>query len=342
MPRRGGALPVSDAAALGCADAFARGVPHDRLDRLRSRTPVVWQDAGAAERPGAWAVLRYADVHHALTRPQLFLPEDDGVLHGPRTDRPGLEHTGFERTGLEHTSLEHTGLEHSGVEHPSGAGRPPERGDPDAIPDDEPSRAPIDMDPPMAAMLDRIPSGETVDFVRQVAHELPETLRNTLAGGLHALLRHPDQYARLRAERRDERLIDSTVEEMLRWWTPVLQVRRRVRRATRVGGVPLLPGERVALWLVSANHDAEVFREPGRFVPERFLAERSAQGGRPHLCFGTGRRACLGARLARAHLRAFLVALLERPALAQTGGEPVMSRSSARHGFERLPVRWNG
>ncbi|MFB4303508.1 cytochrome P450 [Actinomadura sp. NTSP31] len=301
MPRRGGALPVSDAAVLGCADAFARGVPHDRLDRLRSRTPVVWQDGDAAERPGAWAVLRYADVEHALGRPQLFLPEGDGVLHGPSAW--------------------------------AGAGR----GDPDALPDDEPGRAPIDMDPPMAAMLDRIPRGEAVDFVRQVAHDLPETLRNTLAGGLYALLRHPGRYAALRAGRADEQLIDSAVEEMLRWWTPVLQVRRQVRRATEVGGVPLLAGERVALWLVSANHDAEVYREPGRFMPERF-----AHGARPHLCFGFGGRACLGAGLARVHLRAFLVALLERPALARPAGEPVMSRSSARHGFERLPIRWNG
>ncbi|MVZ98834.1 cytochrome P450 [Actinomadura sp. LD22] len=323
MPRRGGALPVSDAAVLGCADAFARGVPHDRLDRLRSRTPVVWQDADAAERPGAWAVLRYADVQHALTRPQLFVPEDDGVLHGPRTPEP-------------------YGAERPAAGAGGRGGRRAGRGDPDAVPDDEPVRAPIDMDPPMAAMLDRIPPGEAVDFVRQVAHDLPETLRNTLAGGLHALLRHPDQYARLRADRADERLVDSAVEEMLRWWTPVLQVRRRVRRATEVGGVPLLPGERVALWLVSANHDEDVFREPGRFVPERFVPERTAQGGRPHLCFGTGRRACLGARLARVHLRAFLVALLERPALAQPAGEPVMSRSSARHGFEWLPIRWTG
>lgn len=327
MPRRGGALPVSDAAALGCADAFARGVPHDRLDRLRSRTPVVWQDAGAAERPGAWAVLRYADVQHALTRPQLFPPEDDGVLHGPRTEPPD----GTERPGTAPLGTERPGCM-SGR-----GGRPAGRLDPDAIPDDEPGHAPIDMDPPMAAMLDRIPPGDAVDFVRQVAHDLPETLRNTLAGGLHALLRHPDQYARLRADRGDERLIDGAVEEMLRWWTPVLQVRRRVRRATEIGGVPLLPGERVALWLVSANHDEDVFPDPGRFVPDRFM-----EGGRPHLCFGTGRRACLGARLARAHLRAFLVALLERPSLAQPAGEPVMSRSSARHGFERLPIRWNG
>ncbi|GAA2144326.1 cytochrome P450 [Actinomadura napierensis] len=326
MPRRGGALPVSDAAVLGCADAFARGVPHDRLDRLRSRTPVVWQDGDAAERPGAWAVLRYADVEHALTRPQLFLPEGDGVLHGPLAHE---EHDGSGR----HSVLSGKQGGYGGTSAWTGTGR----GDPDTMPDDEPGRAPIDMDPPMAAMLDRIPSDEAVDFVRQVARDLPETLRNTLAGGLYALLRHPDRYAALRAGRADERLIDSAVEEMLRWWTPVLQVRRQVRRATEVAGVPLLAGERVALWLVSANHDAEVYREPGRFMPERF-----AHGARPHLCFGFGGRACLGARLARVHLRAFLVALLERPVLAQPAGEPVMSRSSARHGFERLPIRWNG
>ncbi|MGP4026648.1 cytochrome P450 [Actinomadura sp. 3N407] len=160
-------------------------------------------------------------------------------------------------------------------------------------------------------------------------------LRNTLAGGLYALLRHPAQYARLREGRSDERLLDGAVEEMLRWWTPVLQVWRTVRRGTVIGGVPLLAGERVTLWLVSANHDGEVFREPERFVPERFL-----KGGPSHLCFGFGYRACLGARLARVHLRALLAELLERPGSPHLAGEPVMLRSSARHGFEYLPVRW--
>ncbi|MEU8121121.1 cytochrome P450 [Spirillospora sp. NPDC049024] len=288
MPQRRGTLPVSDAGVLDCADAYARGVPHDSLERLRTRTPVVWLDGRTAGRPGAWAVLRHRDVRYALLHPELFSPQVDGVVHGPL----------------------------SGEEPPGEA-------------------ALIDMDPPTAAMLARIPPREPVDFVREVARDIPETLRNTLAGGLHALLRHPAEYVRLREGRRDERLIDSAVEEMLRWWTPVLHVRRTVQRDTVVGDVPLLAGEEVMLWLVSANHDDEVFAEPGRFVPDRFLRD-----GPSHLCFGFGHRACLGARLARVHLRALLVALLERPGLPQPAGEPVMLRSSARHGFAHLPVRW--
>lgn len=294
MPQRRGASPVFGAGALGRADAYARGVPHGRLERLRSRTPVVWLDGRTTERPGGWAVLRYADVHHALMHPELFSPQVEDPLHGPV----------------------------------SGSG----------LPLDEPApndAALIDMDPPARAMLARIPSEEPVDFVGEVARDLPETVQNTLAGGLYALLRHPDEYVRLREEQADEKLVDSAVEEMLRWWTPVLQVRRTVQRGTTVGGVPLLAGEHVTLWLVSANHDEDVFAEPSRFVPERFV-----QSGRPHLCFGFGYRACLGARLARVHLRAMLTALLERPGLPQLAGEPVPLRSSARHGFAHLPVRW--
>jgi cytochrome P450 len=251
----------------------------------------MWLDGSGDGRSGAWAVLRYADVRHALTHPTLFAPEADGVLHGPVSgDLP--------------------------PQVPGGA-------------------ALIDMDPPARAMLARIPSREPVDFVGEVARDLPETLRNTLGGGLYALLRHPAEYARLREEQADERLIDSAVEEMLRWWTPVLQVWRTVQRGTTVGGVPLLAGERVMLWLASANHDDEVFPDPGRFAPDRFL-----HTGRPHLCFGFGYRACLGARLARVHLRALLVALLERPGRPEPAGEPIPLRSNTRHGFAHLPLHW--
>ncbi|TYK53314.1 cytochrome P450 [Actinomadura decatromicini] len=309
MPHRRGvlptALPITDAGALDRADTYARGIPHDRLERLRAKTPVVWLDGRAAGRPGSWAVLRHADVRRALLHPELFAPQGDGVVHGPATD--------------------------------FGFGTGPDTGghSPDGGPGDAHDAALIDMDPPARALLARVPSKEPVDFVGEVVGDLPETLRNTLAGGLYALLRHPAQFARLREERYDEGLVDSAVEEMLRWWTPVLQVWRVVQRGTVIGGVPLLAGERVTLWLVSANHDDEVFAEPRRFLPERFLRDV-----RSHLCFGFGQRACLGARLARVHLRALLDAVLERPGLPQLAGEPVPLRSSARHGFEHLPIRW--
>ncbi|MEU8797927.1 cytochrome P450 [Spirillospora sp. NPDC048819] len=321
MPQRRGATPIHDAGALDRADTYARGVPHDRFERLRARTPVVWLDGRMAGRPGAWAVLRYADVHHALMHPELFSPQGDGILHGPMIGEiPDGE---IPEGAISDGALSDGALSDGGG--PSG----------EPVPGGVHDAALIDMDPPARAMIARIPRRDSVDFVGEVARELPETVRNTLAGGLYALLRHPAQYALLREERSDERLVDSAVEEMLRWWTPVLQVWRTVRRGTVVGGVPLLAGERVTLWLVSANYDGDVFPEPEQFVPERFL-----KGGPSHLCFGFGYRACLGARLARVHLRALLAALLERPGTPQLAGEPVTLRSSARHGFEYLPVRW--
>ncbi|MQY06919.1 cytochrome P450 [Actinomadura macrotermitis] len=293
MPqRRGEAAPVTDADALRSPETYARGVPYERLDRLRARTPVVWTNARGGE-PGAWAVLRYADVRRALEHSELFVPEPGAPLHGPTAGQ--------------------------------------ERGH---AAEDDPGAAPLlfDMDPP--DLVGRI-GGESVDFVTEIAAGLPETLRNTLAGGLWALLRNPAEHERLRDR---PALLDAAVEEALRWWTPVMRVARTVRRATSLGGVPLLAGERVALWLTAADHDEEAFPDPGRYLPERFAGGEAP----PQLAFGAGARACLGGRLARVHLRALMASLLERPGRPETAGEPVLLRSSARHGFARLPIRWTG
>jgi len=311
MPQRRGTLPISDAEVLGCPDTYARGVPYDCLDRLRAKTPVVWLDGRLADEPGSWAVLRYDDVRRALSRPELFTPVPYDALHGPMyADDRADGHTDGHTDG-----------------HADG-------GEP------EDAAMLIDMEPPARAMLSRV-TGTTADFIRDVLAEMPETMRNTLAGGVYALLRNPDQYARLRAAKlsaaqgQGEALLDSAVEEMLRWWTPVLHVRRLVRRNTVMGGVPLLAGEQVSLWLTAANHDEAAFAQPTRFLPDRFL-----EGTVRHLSFGQGTRACLGARLARVHLRAMINAIVERSGRLELAGEPVPVRSIARHGFERLPVRW--
>ena len=68
-----------------------------------------------------------------------------------------------------------------------------------------------------------------------------ETLRNGLPGGLYSLLRHPDQYRRLVA---DPGLLPTAVEEMLRYWTPVIHFRRTATEDTTLGGEPIRPGTR--------------------------------------------------------------------------------------------------
>ncbi|MFG2002207.1 cytochrome P450 [Spirillospora sp. NPDC048911] len=305
MPQRRGALPISDTEVLNCPDTYARGVPYDCLDRLRGKTPVVWLDGRFAGEPGSWAVLRYTDVRRALSRPELFSPIPLETLHGPVVR--GSAHDGMP-------------IDTGGTAADDGGGAA--------------AGTPIDMDPQAQALLSRI-GQESADLITGVLNEMPETLRNTVAGGAYALVRHPEQYARLRAGRADETLLDSAVEEMLRWWTPVMQVRRLVRRSTKMGGVPLRTGEQVALWLTAANHDDEVYVQPGRFLPERFVS-----GSERHLSFGHGARVCLGGHLARVHLRAMILAILDRPGRLELAGEPVRLRSTARHGFEHLPVRW--
>jgi cytochrome P450 len=156
-----------------------------------------------------------------------------------------------------------------------------------------------------------------------------ETVRNGLPGGMFALLKNPDQLARLRADRS---LLDGAVEEMLRWWTPVMNFRRTATADTVVGNVPVRKGEKVVVWFSSANRDEEVFAKPSQFDVGR--AEND------HLTFGHGPHFCLGAHLARLQMRAMFGAVLDRLHDIEPAGEPIRLRSNFQNGIKRLPIRW--
>ena len=156
-----------------------------------------------------------------------------------------------------------------------------------------------------------------------------ETLRNGLPGGMVALLEHPGEYRRLR---RDRDLLGTAVEEMLRWWTPVMNFRRTATRDTEVAGVPIRAGQKVVVWFSSSNRDGEVFGDPDRFDVAR----------RPndHLTFGHGAHFCLGAHLAREQMRALFAAVLDRLDDLELTGEPSRLRSNFQNGIKHLPLRW--
>src|SRR5919205_460488 len=156
-----------------------------------------------------------------------------------------------------------------------------------------------------------------------------ETLRNGLPGGLIALLQHPAQLAALRA---DPDLLPGAVEEVLRWWTPVMVFRRTATRDTELAGVRIRAGDKVVVSFTSANRDEAVFADPDRFDPDR--------NPNPHLSFGSGPHVCLGAFLARAQMRALFAALLSRTRLIEHDGPPVLLRSAFQRGVKRLPVHW--
>ncbi|MFC0006380.1 cytochrome P450 [Micromonospora siamensis] len=156
-----------------------------------------------------------------------------------------------------------------------------------------------------------------------------ETVRNGLPGAMIALLDHPAELARLR---RDPGLFDTAVDELLRWWTPVMVFRRTATRDTEVGGRAVRAGDKVVVSFASANRDGRVFAEPDRLDVGR--------RPNPHLTFGHGPHFCLGAHLARCQLRSLFEALLARTTDLGYAGEPAYLRSSFQRGVKRLPVRW--
>jgi cholest-4-en-3-one 26-monooxygenase len=155
-----------------------------------------------------------------------------------------------------------------------------------------------------------------------------ETTRQLLSHGLLALMEHPDQLRRLSD---GEVAADTAVEEMLRWVSPVLHHSRRATKVSAVGDVVVGAGDRVTLWIVSANRDDTVFNQP-----EVFDVGRTPN---PHVSLGAGGpHHCLGAHLARLEARVVFEEL--RPVLArlELAGPPVRVASNFFNGMKRLPI----
>ncbi|MCV7246487.1 cytochrome P450 [Mycobacterium mantenii] len=159
-----------------------------------------------------------------------------------------------------------------------------------------------------------------------------ETTRNAIAGGLLALLEHPDQFNRIRA---DPSVMPTAVEEICRWSSPVSYFRRTAVEDLVVGDVPIEAGDAVSLWFASANFDAEVFADPFTFDVGR---ERN-----PHVVFGGGgAHYCLGANLAKREIRVMFEELTARVADVGLTAKPEYSVQGAENpitvSLKNLPV----
>ena len=157
-----------------------------------------------------------------------------------------------------------------------------------------------------------------------------ETTRNLIAGGMLAFFDNPDEWTKLRD---DPSLMNSAVEEMLRWVTPVMYFRRNATQDEVIRGQQIKKGDKVTLWYISANRDEDVFPEPYRFDVGRTP--------NMHLTFGAGGpHNCLGLNLARLEIKVMFEELIRRMPDIQQAGPAQRLRSNFISGIKHLPVKF--
>ena len=157
-----------------------------------------------------------------------------------------------------------------------------------------------------------------------------DTTRATLALGMEALIGHPEEKKKL-AE--DPSLIATAVEEINRWTSVVLYMRRTAMCDTEIGGRKIREGDAVVCWQAAGNRDPELFDDPYRFDVSR--------ASNRHLAFGGGgRHLCLGASLARLELRIAFQELLRRCPDLELAGPPQRIPANWLQNVKKMPVRF--
>ncbi len=159
-----------------------------------------------------------------------------------------------------------------------------------------------------------------------------DTTRNSMTGGLLALHDNPEQLAKVRE---DPGLIANMVQEMIRYQTPVIHMRRTALRDAELNGQAIAKGDKVAMWYISGNFDDSVFESPDDFIIDRDNARR-------HLSFGAGIHRCVGDRLAELQLRILWEEIFAREMRIEVMGPAERLYSNFIRGFSSLPVRIAG
>ncbi|MCW1960196.1 MAG: cytochrome P450, partial [Mycobacterium sp.] len=183
----------------------------------------------------------------------------------------------------------------------------------------------------VAAEVDgeKLSSAEIASFFILLAVAGNETTRNAISHGVLALTRFPEQ--------RDIWWSDfaghaqTAVEEIVRWASPVVYMRRTATRDVEVGGVRISAGDKVTMWYGSANRDEDKFDNPWLFDITRTPNHHVGFGG-------GGTHFCLGANLARREIAVVFEELRNRIPDIAVSQEPSMLLSAFIHGIKRLPV----
>jgi cytochrome P450 len=161
-----------------------------------------------------------------------------------------------------------------------------------------------------------------------------DTTRNVVGGGMDALFTHPDQHELMRS---DPGVLESGVEEILRWAAPIVYFRRTAREDTVLRNQPIKAGQKVACFFGAANRDPSIYPDPLRFDVRRTPNN--------HMAFGFGPHFCLGAHLARLELRTVFREMLHRMPDMQPSAPTVWSRPNLEIapimvGPHSMPVRF--
>ena len=156
-----------------------------------------------------------------------------------------------------------------------------------------------------------------------------ETTRNGTTGGMLAFIEHQDQLRKLQA---DPSLLDSAVEEVVRWTTPIIHFARTATVDYELRGKQIKAGETLGLFYASANRDEDVFEDPFTFRIDR--------NPNRHLGYGVGEHFCLGAHLARLELKVAYKHLLPRIESIELAGPVDRLHSALVGGVKHLPIRY--
>ena len=156
-----------------------------------------------------------------------------------------------------------------------------------------------------------------------------DTTRNSMSGGLMALVENPEQFELVSGRRE---LIPSLVSEIIRYQTPVLHMRRTARNDVEFAGRRISRGDKVVMWYISGNRDEEKIDRADQFIIDRAKP-------RQHLSFGAGIHRCVGDRLAEQQLRILWEEILQRNLRVEIVGAPQRLYSNFIRGIRALPVR---
>ncbi len=156
-----------------------------------------------------------------------------------------------------------------------------------------------------------------------------DTTRNSMTGGVYAMDKWPEQWAKLKA---DHSLIPSAVSEIIRWQTPLAHMRRIALQDYELGGQTIRKGDKVVMWYVSGNRDETQYHNPDVLNIERPMVRR-------HLSFGFGIHRCVGNRLAELQLQILWEEILARYDRIEVLEEPERIPNSFVKGYTYMPVK---